>query len=305
VRFEEEKAAKMTYTPSMNRRRFLQQVGKGLGGMAITSVFGSKAFGGDNPPARMPALFIGHGSPMNAVEDSAFSRAWADVAARIPRPRAILCVSAHWQSKGTQTTAMEQPRTIHDFSGFPQELYAMRYPAPGSPDLAREVEELLSDDKVTLNTDWGLDHGTWAVLCRMWPKADIPVIQLSLDRGRTPGQHYKLGAKLKPLREKGVLVIGSGNMVHNLGLMEWTDEPFDWAARFDQKLKELIEARDHDALMNYPKLGPDAALAIPTNEHYLPLLYALALRNPDEPLKFFAEGVTLGSISMRSLQIGA
>jgi 4,5-DOPA dioxygenase extradiol len=264
----------------------------------------SKVLAAERESARMPVLFIGHGSPMNAIEDSEFSRAWSDIARHIPRPTAILCISAHWQSDGARVTAMKQPRTIHDFSGFPDELNEMKYPAHGSPDLARKVRELPGADSILPDQDWGLDHGTWSVLCRMYPEADVPVVQLSLDRDRTPDEHYKLGRLLQPLREQGVLILGSGNMVHNLGMMEWTNTPFDWAARFDLKLKSLIDVRDDEALVSYPKLGPDAALAIPTNEHYLPMLYALASTKSDEPLRFFAEKVTLGSISMRAFQIG-
>ena len=254
--------------------------------------------------SRMPVLFIGHGSPMNAIEDTEFSRAWAEVAGRIPRPRAVLCISAHWETDGVQVTAMAHPRTIYDFSGFPDELYRVKYPAPGSPDLARTVQSLLGVDVVHLSQDWGLDHGAWSVLRRMYPNADIPVVQQSLDMDRSPNAHYELGSRLQTLREQGILILGSGNMVHNLRLMEWGGKPFDWAQRFDLKLKALIEAHDHAALVDYPKLGPDSQLAIPTNEHYLPMLYALALQGADEPLRFFAEKVTLGSISMRAFQIG-
>jgi 4,5-DOPA dioxygenase extradiol len=253
---------------------------------------------------RLPVFFVGHGSPTNAIEDNEFSRAWAEAGASVPKPRAILCVSAHWETNGIRVTAMTQPRTIHDFYGFPEELYRVEYPAPGSPQLALDVQALLGVEEVTLDQDWGLDHGAWSVLRRMVPDAGIPVVQLSLDRGRTPAEQFELAARLQPLRTQGVLIVGSGNMVHNLGVMEWTDKPFDWAARFDLKLKELIQTRDHEALVNYMDLGPDAHLSIPTNEHYLPLLYALALRGEDEPLRFFAEKVTLGSISMRSLRIG-
>ena len=252
----------------------------------------------------MPVLFVGHGSPMNAVEDGEFSRAWAAVAQHLPRPKLILSVSAHWESEGAQVTAMAKPRTIHDFYGFPDELFAVQYPAPGAPDLAQRVRELLGKDVVALDQEWGLDHGTWSVLVRMYPKADVPVVQLSLDRRRAPAEHYALAGRLAALRAEGVLVLCSGNIVHNLRLLEWGDRGFDWAEAFDLKLKTLIEARDHAALVDYPKLGPDALRAIPTDEHYLPLLYALALRGPAEPLKFFTEKVTLGSISMRSCQIG-
>jgi 4,5-DOPA dioxygenase extradiol len=272
--------------------------------MVMAPQVASKALAADRKSALMPVLFIGHGSPMNAIEDSEFSRAWRDVARHIPRPAAILSISAHWQSDGARVTAMKQPRTIHDFSGFPDELNNMSYPASGSPDLARKVRELPGIGPIEPDQDWGLDHGTWAVLCRMYPEADIPVVQLSLDHNRTPDDHYKLGRLLRPLREQGVLILGSGNMVHNLGMMGWTEMAFDWAARFDLKLKSLIEEREDESLVNYADLGPDARLAIPTNEHYLPMLYALASTSKDEPVRFFAEKVTLGSISMRCFQIG-
>ena len=268
------------------------------------SIVGASASASGKKTTRMPVLFVGHGSPLNAIEENEFSRAWEDTAAGLPRPRAILSVSAHWQRDGARVTAMDRPHTIHDFTGFPDELYQIQYPAPGSPELARNVLSLPGVKGVALDTEWGLDHGTWAVLRRMYPAADIPVVQLCLDRGRTPAEHYALVEKLQPLRERGVLILGSGNMVHNLSMMEWTDKPFDWAVRFDQKPKSLIEARNHAALIDYPKLGRDAEPAIPTNEHYLPMLYALALRSADEPLRFFAEKVTMGSISMRAFQIG-
>lgn len=254
--------------------------------------------------AKMPVIFVGHGSPMNAIEENAFSRAWMATARNSPHPKAILSISAHWETDGVQVTAMPKPRTIHDFYGFPQELFAVQYPAPGAPELAHHVRDLLGVEAVALDQEWGLDHGTWSVLVRMFPEANVPVVQLSLDRKRTPSEHYTLGGKLAALRSEGVLILCSGNMVHNLRLLEWGDQGFDWAEAFDLKLKSLIEARDHAALINYPKLGADAQRAIPTNEHYLPLLYALALRGSAEPLKFFAEKVTLGSISMRSFQIG-
>lgn len=288
----------------MKRRVFLRQMGKGLAAMVTAFSVSPAASAAGKGSARLPVLFIGHGNPMNAIEESEFSRAWLATAQHVPHPKAILSISAHWETDGVQVTAMSQPRTIHDFYGFPDELNRMQYPAPGFPDLARQVQALLGSDVVALDQAWGLDHGTWAVLARMFPKADIPVVQLSLDRRRSPAEHYALAGQLSALREAGVLILGSGNMVHNLGLLGWSDMAFDWAEAFDLKLKALIEARDHAALVNYPQLGPDAQRAIPTNEHYLPLLYALALRGADEPLRFFADKVTLGSISMRSFQIG-
>jgi len=255
----------------------------------------------------MPALFIGHGNPMNAIEETVYAAAWRKAAASIPRPKAILCISAHWETEGTFVTSMAQPKTIHDFYGFPDELYRVQYPAPGSPELAERVHSLVGSTAVRLDDgySWGLDHGAWSVLRRMYPEADIPTVQLSLDRSQHPSFHYDLGGELLALRNEGVLIIGSGNIVHNLRLLQWNAaEPYAWATEFDQKAAELILAGQHDRLVAYPALGETARLSIPTNEHYLPLLYILALQQPGEPVSFFAEGLPLGSISMRSLRIG-
>jgi 4,5-DOPA dioxygenase extradiol len=253
---------------------------------------------------KMPALFVGHGSPMNAIEDNEFSRAWTEVGKTLPRPDAILCISAHWETGGTFVTEMEQPKTIHDFGGFPSALYAMRYPAPGSPELARLTQAIVHKTKVRLDQTWGLDHGTWSVLCRMFPDADVPVIQLSLDQTQAPEFHYALGKELRVLRNRGVLIVGSGNIVHNLRVAVFQDKAYDWAVEFDEIARKLIVSGDHDPLVAYQNLGQAARLSIPTNEHYLPLLYILALQDKPEPIRFFAERVTLGSISMRSLLIG-
>jgi 4,5-DOPA dioxygenase extradiol len=252
----------------------------------------------------MPALFVGHGSPMNAIEDNVFSRGWAEVGAALPRPEAILCVSAHWQTRGVHVTAMEQPRTIHDFGGFPEELHRMLYPAPGAPELARKTAEQVTRARVGLDHGWGLDHGTWSVLVRMFPRADVPVVQLSLDATQDPAWHYELAKELAGLRERGVLVMGSGNIVHNLRLLRRQPIAFDWAVEFDAKVKALIDAGDHQRLVNYPGLGRAAQLAVPTNEHYLPLLYALAVKGEKESIAYFNDATTLGSISMRSLVVG-
>lgn len=254
--------------------------------------------------ARMPALFVGHGSPMNAVEDNEFSRAWSAAAKPLPRPAAILCISAHWETDGTFVSAAERPETIHDFGGFPEELYRVKYPAPGSPGLADLVRQTLSPAGVAASSDRGLDHGAWSVLCRMFPGADIPVVQLSLDHTQPPAFHYGLGRELRKLRTRGVLVIGSGNIVHNLGMVEWRDTAYDWAIEFDAAVKRLVLSGDHAPLVNYEKLGRTARRAIPTNEHFLPLLYVLALQEKGEKPGFFAEKVTLGSIAMRSIVIG-
>jgi 4,5-DOPA dioxygenase extradiol len=252
----------------------------------------------------MPALFVGHGSPMNAIEENEFSRAWADAAASLPRPEAILCISAHWETDGARVTAMERPRTIHDFIGFPRPLFEVRYHAPGSPELARVVRESVRTANVLEDSGWGLDHGAWSVLRRMYTAADVPVVQLSLDRTKEPAFHYALGRELSPLRENGVLIVGSGNLVHNLGRMVWQDTAFDWAVEFDERMKRLILSGDHAGIVRYPELGPAARLSVPTNEHFLPLLYVLALQGEGDGVGFFAEKVTLGSISMRSLRIG-
>jgi len=252
----------------------------------------------------MPVVFVGHGSPMNAIEDNEFSRVWIEIGERLPQPKAVLCISAHWETNGTQVTAMESPRTIHDFYGFPAELYQQQYPAPGSPQLADRVRQLLDPVPVRFDFDWGLDHGAWAVLLRLFPAADVPVVQLSLDRTQPAASHYAMAKALRPLRHEGVLILGSGNMVHNLAMMRWQETPYDWATEFDLTLKRLIEAGDHGAIIDFPRFGRIARLAIPTDEHFLPLLYVLALQEPAEPIRFFAEKVTYGSISMRGLKIG-
>ncbi|MGO8675124.1 MAG: 4,5-DOPA dioxygenase extradiol [Limisphaerales bacterium] len=254
--------------------------------------------------ATMPALFIGHGNPMNAIEDTEFTRAWAEVARSLPKPKAVLCVSAHWETAGTRVTAMEQPKTIHDFYGFPPALFEKRYPAPGSPELARAAQGLARKLPIELDLDWGLDHGAWSVLCRMFPEADVPVVQLSLDQRMAPAAHYELGLELRGLRKKGVLILGSGNIVHNLGEMVWEDTAYDWALAFDQRMKGLILSGDHGAIIGYSKLGRSARLAVPTAEHYLPLLYVLAAQDRSDGVGFFADKVTLGSMSMRSVRIG-
>ena len=252
----------------------------------------------------MPALFIGHGNPMNAIEDNEFSRAWAGTARSLPRPKAVLCISAHWEAEGTRVTAMEQPETIHDFYGFPPALFEKRYLAPGSPHLARVAQKMMQESHVELDSEWGLDHGAWSVLCRMFPDADVPVVQLSLDRRKPPALHYELGRELRGLRKKGVLIIGSGNMVHNLREMAWEDTAYDWALEFDAQMKDLILSGDHKAIIDYSKLGRSARLAVPTLEHYLPLLYVLGAQDNADRVTFFADKVTLGSMSMRSVRLG-
>lgn len=259
--------------------------------------------------ARMPVLFIGHGSPMNAIEDSAFSRGWRDMAGTLPKPAAVLCVSAHWETAGPLLTAMENPRTIHDFGGFPDALYAMRYPAPGSPALAGETKKTVRKAALGLDQEWGLDHGCWSVLCRMYPRADVPVVQLSLARRLSPREHYALAAELAPLRRQGVLILASGNIVHNLSRVVLRSDDFnepyglDWALEASLKIKTLIREDRHEELMAYEKLGRAVALAVPTPEHYLPLLYALALKEDDEKITYFNDLPVAGSLTMTSLLI--
>jgi 4,5-DOPA dioxygenase extradiol len=253
---------------------------------------------------RMPLLFIGHGSPMNAIEDNEFSRSWIAVGKTLPPPTAILCVSAHWESMGTQTTAVEKPRTIYDFYGFPPELYEKTYPAPGSPELAARVLELVGADDTSMDLKWGLDHGTWSVLARLFPKAEIPVVQLSLDVNKNSQEHYDLGRQLKPLRDEGILILGSGNIVHNLRMVVFEDIAYDWALAFDGMVKKWILDGNHDPLIQYHKQGREAALSINSAEHYKPLLYVLGAQDSGESVSFFTEKVWGGSVSMRSVRIG-
>jgi 4,5-DOPA dioxygenase extradiol len=261
---------------------------------------------------RMPVLFLGHGSPMNAIEDNPFSRSWQSLGTLLPRPQAILCVSAHWETDGTQVTGDERPTTIHDFGGFPPALYAAQYPAPGSAGLAQEVARALGSGIVGVAYDWGLDHGCWSVLKPMFPAADIPVVQLSLDYASTLQAHYDLARLLAPLRRDGVLIIGSGNMVHNLrriairgGGVDDFNVPygFDWAIEANGLFKKLIDERNHPALIDYPALGSAVRLAVPTREHYLPMLYALALQEPDEQVRYFNDVAVGGSLTMTSFAI--
>ncbi len=254
---------------------------------------------------RMPALFVGHGNPMNAIEDSEFSRAWAEAAASLPRPEAILCVSAHWETEGVGVTAMDRPRTIHDFYGFPPELFAVRYSAPGSPKLVSAARSALAAAKVAEDQEWGLDHGTWSVLRRMYPEADVPVVQLSLDRSRDMRFHYEAGRQLASLRDQGYLLIGSGNIVHNLRMVDFSAVGgYDWAVEFDEKATALISAGDHGPLIDYQKLGKPALLSVNSAEHYKPLLYILGMQQKNEPASFFAEGMVAGSLSMRGVRVG-
>ena len=256
----------------------------------------------------MPVLFIGHGSPMNAIGENEFVAGWRAVVQTFPKPNAILCISAHWETRGTFVTAMEKPKTIHDFGGFPRELYDMQYPAPGSPELAKEIKRIITKTEVGLDNKWGLDHGCWSVLKRIYPDADVPVIQLSLDASRPADYHYDLAREFSPLREQGILIIGSGNMVHNLRLIDWEkmDEPgfgHDWAIEANEKMKKYILTDDHQSLINFRSQGKAFDLAIPTPEHFLPLLYVLALKEEDEKVEFFNDKPIMGSLTMTSLKI--
>ena len=256
----------------------------------------------------MPAIFFGHGNPMNAVTRNAYTDGWAAIGASIPRPKAVLCVSAHWYLPVTAVTAMDAPRTIHDFGGFPQELYQVQYPAPGSPELAERVSELLKPIEVQLDQrSWGLDHGTWSVLSHVFPQADIPIVQLSIDETKPPEFHYEVGKRLSPLRDRGILVIGSGNIVHNLHTYAWGRhevEPFDWAVRFEKQARKFLLSGDDAPLVNYESLGRDAILSAPTPDHYLPLLYVIALRREADAVSFPVEGFDGGSISMLTVRVG-
>ena len=258
----------------------------------------------------MPVLFIGHGNPMNGVGDNEFSASWTRVAASLPKPKAVLCISAHWETEGSSVTSMSNPPTIHDFYGFPRKLFDVQYPAPGSPWLADEVVKMAPSGGVKRSLEWGLDHGCWVVLRRMYPEADVPVVQLSLDITKSPRDQYELAKKLSPLRDDGVLILGSGNMVHNLGLVEprggdfSIEFGFPWANRASSLFKKLIDEVNHDALIDYQRLGEDVRLAVPTNEHYLPMLFVLAQRQRGEPLSYFNDVAVAGSLTMTSFKIG-
>ena len=255
----------------------------------------------------MPTIFFGHGNPLNALQQNDYTKAWTVIGKTIPRPKAVLTVSAHWYLPGTFVTAMPTPRTIHDFGGFPRELYEVQYPAPGEPSLAQHIKKLLDPVSVGLDLSWGLDHGTWSVLCHVFPEADVPVVQLSIDETQPPAFHHEIGKRLATLRDEGILVIGSGNLVHNLHTYAWGRhevEPFDWAVSFEKLARELMLKGDDAPLVDYESLGRDAMLSVPTPDHYLPLLYVIALRQPGEQVSFPVEGFDGGSISMLTVQVG-
>jgi len=256
---------------------------------------------------KMPVLFLGHGSPMNAIEDNEFVRGFRNIGKDIPKPNAILCISAHWETKGTYVTAMQYPKTIHDFGGFPQALFDVQYPAPGSPELAKETQKLVTTTHVELDDKWGLDHGAWSVIKHLYPNADIPVIQMSIDYSQPAKYHYELAKEINSLRNKGVLIIGSGNMVHNLRMVAWSklneEFAFDWATEANEKMKSYILDDDHQKLIDFKSQGKAFELAIPTPEHYLPLLYTLALKDKNEKITLFNDKPIAGSLTMTSLKI--
>ena len=258
---------------------------------------------------KMPVLFVGHGSPMNAIEDNEFSERWKKMGKEIQQPKAVLCISAHWLTRDTQITAMEHPKTIHDFGGFPKALFDVEYPAPGQPELAEETAKMISKTSVGLDHDWGLDHGTWSVVKQMYPDANIPVLQLSIDYYKPAQYHYDLAKEIAALRKKGVLIIGSGNMIHNLRMVDWQklNEPefgFDWAIEMNHLFKKNITEGNHHALINYHKLSSSAKLAVPTPDHYFPLMYTLALQEKNEEPVFFNDKVIGGSLNMTSVKFG-
>lgn len=282
---------------------------KGVVGMTTLAAFKSFTDGLAEQENIMPVLFVGHGSPMNGIEDTEFSRRWTQMAKEIPVPKAVLVISAHWFTKGTRITAMDFPQTIHDFGGFPKALFDVQYKAPGNPVLAKETAELLHSTNVTLDHDWGLDHGAWTVVRHMYPEANIPVLQLSIDYTKGPQYHYDLAKELYALRKKGILIMGSGNMVHNLRMVAWdrlndAEYAYDWALQINDRFKELIQAGDHASLIHYTALGREAMLAVPTPEHYLPLMYTLGVRTDKDKVSFFNDKAVGGSLTMTSVRLG-
>lgn len=294
----------------MDRKQFLKALGI-IGIASVTNkqreIYGMmKTY---ENAAMMPALFVGHGSPMNAIEENEFVDAWRRLGNELPRPKAILAISAHWETRGTQVTMMQHPGTIHDFGGFPKTLFEVQYPAPGSPELAKETIQTVKNTPVIPDETWGLDHGTWSVLRRIYPNADIPVVQLSLDYQKTPQQHYELAQELTALRKKGILIIGSGNIVHNLRQVAWNKNPdenygYDWAIEANEKIKKLILERNHKSIIRYQNLGTAVQLAAPTPDHFLPLIYALALQDDEEQISFFNDKAVMGSLTMTSVRVG-
>lgn len=291
----------------MDRKEFLKYLAATGGILAMTS-FDKIGEMFDEQDTVMPVLFMGHGSPMNAIENNLFSQKWASLGKEIGTPKAVLCISAHWLSSGTHVTAMDTPRTIHDFGGFPKALFDVQYPAPGDPLLAADLVKMVKKTQVGLNHDWGLDHGTWSVVRQMYPDAKVPVLQMSIDYRQPMQYHYDLAKELADLRKKGVLIIGSGNMIHNLGMVAWDkmnedNYGYDWAIEFNDLLKQHISNKNHAALIQYPSLSKAAMLAIPTPDHYIPMLYALSLQDNLDNLSFFNDKLVAGSLNMTSFML--
>jgi 4,5-DOPA dioxygenase extradiol len=285
----------MAFTPLISSAMTLNELNKLVTPMGLTP--------------RMPVLFLGHGSPMNAIEENEFVVGFRNIAKTIPKPSAILCISAHWETKGTFVTAMSNPRTIHDFGGFPKALFDVEYPAPGDKNLAIQTKQLIKKTDVGLDEKWGLDHGAWSVIKHLYPNADVPVVQMSIDYTQPALYHYELAKELAALREKGVLIIGSGNMVHNLGKIAWNkmnadNYAYDWALEASSKMKKFILDGNHNQLINFNKQGLAFDLAIPSPEHYLPLLYTLGLKTNTDPILLFNDKAVAGSLTMTSVKIG-
>jgi 4,5-DOPA dioxygenase extradiol len=294
----------------MDRKKFLKTMAiVPLTGVALKLNVLSKLSDQLESTEKMPLLFLGHGNPMNAIEDNVFVEGFRNVAKTLANPKAILCISAHWETKGTFVTAMEMPRTIHDFGGFPQALFDVQYPAKGSFELAKETQQLITKTQIELDYEWGLDHGSWSVVKHLYPNADIPIIQMSIDYSQPASYHYELAKELAALRRKGILIIGSGNMVHNLRMAAWDQMKapgyaYDWATEANEKMKKLILDGDHQPLIDYRSQGKAFDLAIPTPEHYLPLLYTLALQEKNEEVSLFNDYLIAGSLNMMSIKIG-
>ena len=292
----------------MHRSKFLQIMGGSTVSLSTLTSLDILLNTLSETALKMPVLFVGHGSPMNAIEENEFTLYWKKLATEIEKPKAVLCISAHWLTRGTFVTAMNHPKTIHDFGGFPQALFDVNYPAPGNPELAEETAKLITSTSVGLDHEWGLDHGTWSIVKNMYPNAEIPVLQLSIDYSQPAQYHYDLAKQLGALRKKGVLIIGSGNMVHNLGMVAWDklneSFGFDWAIEMNTIFKKKIEENDHTALIQYEKLSSAAKLAVPTPDHYYPLIYTLGLKEEKDSISFFNDKPVAGSLTMTSVKFG-
>ncbi len=294
----------------MNRKAFIYQLLATIpaAGLAMNLKQLSKISEELPSTPKTPVLFLGHGSPMNAIEENEFVKGFRNISTTFETPKAILCISAHWETQGTQVTAMQSPRTIHDFGGFPKELFEVQYPAPGHPELAKQTQKIIQSEKIILDESWGLDHGAWSVIKHLYPKANIPVIQMSLDYRKSAQEHYSMARELNQLRSKGILIVGSGNIVHNLRQVAWNKlaQPYgyDWAIEVQYKINQWILDKNHNALIHFNKQGKAFQLAIPTPEHYLPLLYILALQEHNDDIKIFNDQPLAGSLTMTSLKIG-